>query len=277
MNTHTKVIIYDDTCPLCDAYTGCFVQIGLIAKENRKNFNTITPELMAKIDGSRCINEIPVIDTQTNEIWYGIDAMLEILGGRIPLIKRAGNWKPVKWILCIIYKFISYNRRVIVAPRHKPGNFDCKPDFNIPYRIAFMAFFLVCNTAMLYPLAEYVLSDSIFSNAGLANVQLAHIVLVAINITIALQLNRTACIEYLGQINMLALLVNFINLPLIIANIYFPFFDNLINNIYLFMLAFFTCGEYIRRIKFAGIMPGYPWIVAANIASVVVFMIYLMR
>lgn len=50
MKARSKVIIYDDGCPLCAAYTNAFVKTGMLAKEGRKNFNEIDPGLFAYID-----------------------------------------------------------------------------------------------------------------------------------------------------------------------------------------------------------------------------------
>ena len=36
-NTYDKVIIYDDNCPLCQAYPKVFVQTGFLAKKKKRN------------------------------------------------------------------------------------------------------------------------------------------------------------------------------------------------------------------------------------------------
>jgi predicted DCC family thiol-disulfide oxidoreductase YuxK len=83
MKSSSKILIYDDGCPLCSAYTTAFVKAGMLDKEGRKNFNTIDANTFALIDKQKCNNEIPLIDTRTNEVWYGIDALLEILSSKI--------------------------------------------------------------------------------------------------------------------------------------------------------------------------------------------------
>ena len=75
-----KIIIYDDNCPLCSAYTNAFVKTGFIDKEGRRDFSTISPELLKKIDLHKSVNEIPLVDIKSNQVWYGIDALLEVLG-----------------------------------------------------------------------------------------------------------------------------------------------------------------------------------------------------
>jgi len=146
MNKHSKIIIYDDSCPLCAAYSNAFIQTGLIKKENRKNFSNIEPKWMAMVDMKRSANEIPVIDTTTHHVWYGIDALLEILDQKIPFVKVVCNIPPIKWLLYKLYRFISYNRRVIVASKQTSGNYDCTPDFSIRYRLVFMVACLIFTT-----------------------------------------------------------------------------------------------------------------------------------
>jgi len=38
METTDKILVYDDACPLCVAYTGAFVKTGLLTAEGRKSF-----------------------------------------------------------------------------------------------------------------------------------------------------------------------------------------------------------------------------------------------
>lgn len=271
---NSKVIIYDDSCPLCSAYTSAFVKTGMLDKEGRKDFSSIAPELLAKIDVNKSVNEIPLIDTKTNEVWYGIDALLEILQQRIPGIREAGNIRPVKWFLQRLYKFISYNRRVIVAAENKNQGFDCTPTFNVKYRFVFLAVFLVFNTMMLFPLQQHVLYKSIF-NSNIISLQAVHTAFVLINIGIALLLNQKDRFEYLGQINMIALVAMLLCIPLIVVNNYIDFDNGLFNTYYLGMLTFFVVHEYFRRMKYIDFNKRYRKIIVVNITCFTILIAYL--
>ncbi len=76
---NNKIIIYDDNCPLCAAYTKAFVSAGMIQQKNRKSFNTVEPLLLELVDTKRCPNEIPVIDRDSKEVYYGIDGLILFL------------------------------------------------------------------------------------------------------------------------------------------------------------------------------------------------------
>src|SRR5687768_10026750 len=139
---HNRILIYDDNCPLCTWYTGLFVKYGFLPEGGRRPFSTLDPALLNSIDFTKGKNEIPLLDTPSGKVIYGIDALLEILGQKFPFIKKAGSLRPVNWMLRKVYKLISYNRKVIVANRCGPGTIDCSPEFNDRYRILFMGIFL---------------------------------------------------------------------------------------------------------------------------------------
>ncbi|MBS1654947.1 MAG: DUF393 domain-containing protein [Bacteroidetes bacterium] len=271
----SKILIYDDNCPLCSAYTSAFVKTGLLEKEGRQNFNTIDPAILRMIDESRSKNEIPLVDIDTNQVWYGIDALLEIIDQKFHGVKTIGRFKPINWLLKKMYKLISINRRLIVATDKKKGNFDCTPDFNTRYRLIFLFLGISFNTLMLYPINQFVLSKTVvFTNTDI-QLQSAHIALVLLNIFIAFTLSLKARLEYLGQINMVSLLTILLIIPLLLLNRLFNVLNPFILCFYLGGLSLFIAKEYWRRLKFAGIIPGKPWIVFINIVSLITFLIYL--
>jgi hypothetical protein len=259
---------------MCSAYTQAFVKTGLLDKDGRKNFSNITPDLLAKIDYNKSVNEIPVIDIASGQVWYGIDALLEILQQKIPFAKAIGNIRILKCFLTKLYKFISYNRRVIVATKRKNGVVDCTPTFNIPYRLTFLFIFLFFNTVMLFPLQQYTLSHSVFENTNIQQIQTAHIFLVLLNIFIATQLNKKDGLEYLGQINMLALLVILLNIPAILINKSTGSHYTSFNNFYLGAVCLFTIQEYVRRMNFINFLKRYPLIILINAVSMIALMLY---
>lgn len=264
-----KTLIYDNECPLCAAYTGAFVKTSLLEKEGRKNFNEISETTLETLDKNRCHNEIPLVDSETGKTWYGIDALLEILGTKMPLVKKVGQLSLVNWLLKKLYKLVSYNRKVIVAAEAK--GYDCSPDFNTRYRVLFLLIGLTLNSwmfAVYFP----VFNKSFFSNAGFIEMQLAHFSFVAVNIGIAIFLGKQKGLEFLGQVNMIALLAMLFLLPLTLveSNISGGFI-----NVALCLICFFSAKEYIRRMKYAGIISKYKPVVALNIFCLTVFFIYL--
>lgn len=251
MKPSNKILIYDDNCPLCSGYTRAFVHYGFLKESGRKSFSNISTQLANTIDINKARNEIPLYDPSTKEVKYGIVSLVSILEDKIPWMGTFCRLQPVKPFLHFLYKFISYNRRVIVAPKNKPG-FDCAPDFNFFYRIIFMLLFLLLNTIILYPVHHYVLRFSLFNGVTSGTFQELHLALVGINIFLAIALGKIKAIEYLGQVNMLAVIVLLLLIPLVLFNRYVCI-SAAINNFYLLTLGIFTCREYIRRMKYCGV------------------------
>ena len=139
--TTYKIIVYDDNCPLCCWYTGAFVETGLLTPDGRQAFGEIDPDKMAnQLDLERSKDEIPLLDVNGGATLYGIDSLLYILGQRWPWMVHVARWAPINWFIRSLYKFISYNRRVIVGSQTPEGSFDCSPQFNSFYRYLYLAF-----------------------------------------------------------------------------------------------------------------------------------------
>ena len=242
----------------------------MLGKDGRKAFSTASPELLRYIDRQRGVNEIPLIDNETHQVLYGIEALVAIIGQRCPFVRVLGKKQLVKWPLKKLYNFISYNRKVVVARKTHEGAIDCTPDFNIFYRLLFMGVFLCFNTLMLFPVHASLLAKIPVFNLSLFEFHMAHVGIVCINCLLATKLSRKEAIEYLGQVNMLALITILLLLPLVLLNKWW-LQSEVLNFIYLFLLTIFIIKEYFRRMDFAGVIKSYKAIVAINLASIAAF------
>jgi len=131
-NLDDKVIVYDDACPICKAYTAGFVKVGWL--KHRSGFAGATPEMLARIDLNRARHEIPLLDTQTGEVVYGLDALFLIIGEKWPVFRPLFRSRWFRALLYPLYQIITYNRRVIAGGRAPQTGFDCAPDVNLFYR-----------------------------------------------------------------------------------------------------------------------------------------------
>lgn len=152
-----KVIVYDDACPMCQAYTAGFVKAGWL--KERKGFNSVDPELLSKIDFDRARHEIPLLDTKTGEVTYGLNALFLIIGERMPVFKplfRSAWFRP---LLYPLYQIITYNRRIIAGSGAPKTGCDCAPDVNLFYRWLYIALAVTAATS---------LSFAVWTNTALA-------------------------------------------------------------------------------------------------------------
>lgn len=177
MNTLTNhTLIYDAECPLCNAYSSQFVKQGMLDKNGRTAFVNFDFAGNTKIDKTLACNKIALIDSSNNEITYGIDGLLKVVGFSFPKMAIIGKQPLVYWFLNRLYNFISYNR-IMIVPGKSPQNSSCNPEKNLTYRLAFIIFcglvvhFTVTwffqtflhsflNTQMLFP--DFVLYASQF-------------------------------------------------------------------------------------------------------------------
>ncbi len=268
-----KILVYDDNCPLCAWYSGLFVKYGFLNADGRKPFSEIDDRLLSKIDFNKSRNEIPLLDASTNKVVYGIDALLEVLDEKLPAIKVIGNIAPVKWILKKIYKLISYNRKIIVAKKCGVGKIDCAPDINYFYRFMFKMICLVLNTAILYPLHYNLFNKLSYYHLDINQLQVAHFAFVIINCILAFTFSKAQGYNYLGQVNVLALSVILLLLPLAILNQFF--FSELLSTIWLIATAAFIFKEYIRRMEYADVLSNSQWVVSMNLLSLTGFILFL--
>ena len=127
-----KVIIYDDVCPMCRAYTAGFVRLGWL--KHRTGFADASPALLQGIDLDRARHEIPLYDQQTGETLYGLDALFFLIGERLPWCRPLFRLAVFRNTLYILYQIITFNRRIIVGSTSPAAGFDCAPDVNRFYR-----------------------------------------------------------------------------------------------------------------------------------------------
>lgn len=274
MTPTNKILLYDDHCPLCTWYSGLFVKCGLLKPANRVAFSKADLSVLTAIDIEKGKDEIPLFDPATGQTLYGIDSLLEILGQKAPFIVTVGNWQPVKWLLKRFYKLVSYNRKVIVARKCGPGTFDCSPGFNPFYRSVFLIAFLLFNSFMLFPIHDHVFSKLSFYQIGSMELQKAHLLFAIVNCLLALFLEKRKAIEYLGQINMLAIISVLLLIIPMLLNIVFniPGWTNLI---FLVLITAFIIKEYGRRMKYAGILNNHKSVVYVNIFCLILFLGYM--
>jgi hypothetical protein len=269
-----KVLIYDDSCPLCAWYSSLFVKTGLLPANGRKAFSSLDSSLLNLIDYNRGRNEIPLIDKTSGQVFYGIDTLLEILGQRYRFIKSVGKIKPIHWLLKKSYKLVSYNRKVIVAKKCGAGNIDCSPDISYLYRFMFLFFSLVFNTILLFPLNNEIFSPLAGPGISVNHLQAAHFALVAGNCLLALKLSQVKAMEYLGQVSMLALLTILLLIPLMTIQYWFVL-PRWFTILYMAATAIVVFKEYLRRMEYAGILNNNRWIAAANLTGMFGFVLFL--
>lgn len=131
------VLIFDEDCPLCKAYTGAFIKTKLLDENGRQPYTQLNEETCL-IDKDRARNEIALINTKTGHVIYGIDSLFKVISHRFTILAPLFGFAPFRWLMKKLYSFISYNRKVIIPS--KASSESCAPSFNLKYRLAYIAF-----------------------------------------------------------------------------------------------------------------------------------------
>ncbi|WP_375444912.1 hypothetical protein [uncultured Fibrella sp.] len=202
-----KVLIYDADCPLCRAYTKGLVVAGALPANARKPSTSVTSEAQIKqLDSVRRRHEIPLLDLETGETRYGVDAVLTILGESWPRFARFVRETVLFDLARRFYAFISYNRRIIFpVPAERWHIMDLTPDFSAAYRLVFL---LLLYTALLVShLAAVAHPDPLALAMLVGQIGVAQVYIVRHST----QTRLANSLDYMGHLGMSLLLGGFVN------------------------------------------------------------------
>ncbi len=150
---NTEYLLYDEDCPLCAWYTRVFVKFGFIQGQTRMSYQEAIKEDQLLFDRERAKSEIAFV-AKGKDTLYGVDSMINVIGKKWTTLSFICRFFAIYWILQLLYRFISFNRKII-APTVCGSACSCTPQFNLFWRIAFIAF---CG------LMTYILVGSYFNN-----------------------------------------------------------------------------------------------------------------
>ncbi|WP_442787794.1 DCC1-like thiol-disulfide oxidoreductase family protein [Flavobacterium suncheonense] len=240
-----QTILYDEDCPLCQAYTSAFVKTGMLDKNGRKPYCDIDETEQEFIDTERAANEIALVDYKTKTVLYGIESLLKIIGNSFPWIEKIGHLAPVNYFLKKTYSFISYNRKVIMPSVVRENQtVKCEPTFNHSYRITYLILAVLVTTLVLFEcskLLPQLPESSIWREFSLAVGQIGFQSLFLI------RSDRKKLLTYLGNMMTVSLFGSLLLLPIIIASKFTTLSGNLIL-IWFGITVMLMLKEHFRRI-----------------------------
>ncbi len=131
-------LLYDTACPLCCAYTSSFITHKMLDAHGRQPFETLATFEQDFIDVERAADEIALVDTKHQKVYYGIDSLLKVIGNAWPWGASIAKTKWIYWMLKKLYALISFNRKVIVPSIATTQGLSCTPRFNLKYRLIYI-------------------------------------------------------------------------------------------------------------------------------------------
>ena len=256
-----KVIIYDDTCPMCALYTGGFTRMGFLSANGRMPFSKLcNKQMIGKLDLSRATQEIPLIDTVTGEILYGVDSLVFILKQKLPFIGRMMNIAAIDWFFRKLYKIVSFNRRVIIPANPSTQGVDCTPPFNMRYRIAFIVFAVLISSLITFlfgrSVAPYIGIDQF---AGGWQMLLVAGTGWIVQIIAAMLFMKKNTVEYLGHLSTVMILGVLILLPGIILSALTNYEYWLIPAVSVMISSGTMLWQHIKRVNHVHVSQAWTW------------------
>lgn len=148
LKDHT--LLYDNACPLCVSYTKGFIKTGMLAKNGRIPYHELADLNSNTLDKTRALNEIALVDTKNDKVYYGMDSLLRVIGNSFPLIEKIARLKLLYIFFKKLYSFVSYNRKVIISnPVPYESEKSCEPTFNYTYRLIYIGIALFFSVLIL--------------------------------------------------------------------------------------------------------------------------------
>ncbi|QNN41489.1 DUF393 domain-containing protein [Pedobacter roseus] len=238
------VILFDNECPMCYAYTKAFVKTGMLAQDGREAYQEMPQNICPLVDQQRAANEIALVNTETGEVTYGIQSLFKIIAHAMPFFRPLFLFGPFIYLMRKFYAFISYNRKVIIPAEVKENTIQ--PTFKLHYRIAYLLFtwlitaYILTNYAHL--LTAFVPLGSKYREYFICGGQLFF------QGAIISFYRKEKLWDYLGNMMTISFAGSLLLLPITILAKYFSF-PPLFFPLYFLMVAGLMFLEHIRRSK----------------------------
>ena len=264
-----QTLMYDEECPMCNLYTAGFIKAGMMDENGRKPFEAITEDEQQFIDINRASNEIALFNHQDKTVIYGIDSLLTIIGHSFPWMKKVGTSQPIYFLLKKLYKFISFNRKVIIPSREKENSqLQCVPDFNFTYRYLYLVFATVITVLTLYKCASIL---TLLPKASMTREILLATGQIAFQLVFLTRNDYKTKLNYIGNLLTVSLMGALILLPMIVVNEFIAI-PQLVILSWFGMTVLIMIFEHFRRVKILQ-LPHYlttTWIAYRMIALLII-------
>lgn len=264
-----QTLLYDEDCPLCQAYTTGFIKAGMLDENGKKPFSNLTNEEQNFIDFKRATNEIALVDNKNKTVIYGIDSLLKVIGNSFPWMEKAGNIPPIKYLLKKLYSFISYNRKVIIPnKRANEKVLQCVPSFSYKYRIIYLVIATIITAITLYNFSQLIPD---LPKGNFSRELIVAIGQVLFQSVFLLKLDKQTIMNYAGNIMTISLMGSLILTPILILNQFINCSETLLLGWFgVTVLIMFM--EHFRRIKLLGLPTylSYTWVIYRIIALAII-------
>ena len=177
-----KILVYDGECSMCESMSALLLRVlpgvpGVpgIPGDARRPLQDFPLETAARLDAAGIRNEMAVIAPASGEIRSGIAGILWLLQDTAAApLARLLDRPLLRGPLTIVYRTISYNRRVLAPPLGRPAGFrcTCDPDDRPGYQLALIAGLLGLALALTVLFGAAVASGTGLESRGRGALQM---------------------------------------------------------------------------------------------------------
>lgn len=239
-------LLIDKDCPLCNVYGQCFLKLNLLPEDGLTPYQTIAINKTNSINMDRAKTEIALHDSSTGLTLYGLQSIITIATQKYPKAKTLLLNPILFQPLNILYKFISYNRKVLYPSPLSTSNLrNCEPAINLKYRWAYIIF-----VALFTAIVVNNFTFNLFTSLGWAHTFYTELLVcfgqVAWQGIAATILIKNKRLNYLGNMSTVSLIGAILLLPLLMIADYHDLSISI-------LMAYFSCViftmfvEHIRR------------------------------
>jgi len=268
LNNHKLLV--DADCPMCRMYGKGFEKAGWVDKETYSPYQNFAVSADLSIDMNKARNEIALVDTEHKVVRYGIDALKHIITNRFPTLNPVLAWKPVDFFLRKLYKFISFNRKVIAPSAMKEGVKACVPDLNVKYRLLYIVFVAILSSFVLYQYTQPINAVVGWQN-HLGREFMICAGQILWQIVFLKRLLKEKLLDYLGNMMTVSMIGTLLLLPMLLIKEVWTFYYL----IYFIVVVSFMLWEHFRRSKILkiGYYPTISWVIFRIVAlAIIVFL-----
>ena len=250
-------LIIDRDCPMCQLYGGAFEKTGMLEQGSCSPYQMIDASINNQIDMVKARNEIAFYNTQTQEVFYGLDSLVYIITHNFPFLKPFLKSFPVDFFLRKLYKFISFNRKVIAPSFQKPNDRVCTPDLNLKYRLLYLLFVVLLSSTVLFHFTKPI-NELMGWNNHLGREFMVCLGQIFWQSMVLYKLPKEKLLDYLGNMMTVSLIGTLLLLPILLINNPSP----IVNLAYFGVVVGFMFFEHIRRCKILNIgwLPSISWL-----------------
>lgn len=268
LNNHK--LLLDADCPMCRMYGKGFEKAGWVDKETYSPYQNFVVSADLPIDMNKARNEIALVDTEHKVVRYGVDALEHIVTNRFPALAPVLAWKPVDFFLRKLYKFISFNRKVIAPSEVKEGVQACAPDLNVKYRLLYIAFVAILSSLVLYQYTQPI-NDVMDWQNHLGREFMICAGQIFWQIVFLYRQLKNKLIDYLGNMMTVSMIGTLLLLPMLLIKDNWPFYTLF----YFVGVVGFMLLEHMRRSKILhiGYWPTISWIVYRVVALAIIILL----